>query len=280
MDSLDPDTPIKKRIISCFTDNDKFEFIHGDIRDRELLKKAVDDVDYIFHEAALVSVEESMKNPVKTMEVNAIGTFNVLHAALESGVRKVIIASSAAVYGNSPELPKKETMTPAPLSPYAISKLDSEYAALLYHREYGLRTTSLRYFNVYGPGQDPSSPYAAVIPIFIHKALKNESLTIYGDGHQTRDFIFINDVVLANELVISKGDGSIFNVANGSPISINMLADKIIRLTGSNSEIKYTEPRKGDVKYSTADIGEIKRIGFKPRFDLEKGLKYTIDRFC
>jgi len=169
-----------------------------------LLKKTIIDIDYIFHEAALVSVVESMKDPVKTIEINSIGTLNILEAALAGNVNKVIIASSAAVYGDAPELPKKESMKPVPKSPYAISKLDCEYAAAIFFKEHGLKTTCLRYFNVYGPGQDPTSPYAAAIPIFLRKALKNENIIIYGDGTQTRDFIFVNDIVGANFLAMTK----------------------------------------------------------------------------
>jgi UDP-glucose 4-epimerase len=194
-------------------------------------------------------------------------------------LKKIIIASSAAVYGDSHLLPKKENLTPAPKSPYAISKLDCEYAAKIFYEEYGLKTTSLRYFNVYGPRQDPTSPYAAVIPIFISKALRNESLPIYGDGAQSRDFIFINDIVNANESVMSKGNGQIFNVASGKATSVNELAGLIIEQTNSNSNIIHKESRAGDIKHSIADIKEIKKIGFEQRFDLEKGLKGTIEWF-
>ena len=279
LDNFDPDLEIKKANVDHFLENEDFELVRGDIRDAELLKRLVMDIDYIFHEAALVSVVESMKDPVKTIEVNTIGTLNVLGAGMKSDVKKVIIASSAAVYGDLPALPKKEDMIPAPRSPYAISKLDCEYAARIFYEEYGLKTTSLRYFNVYGPGQDPASPYAAAIPIFIRKALRNEAIPIYGDGSQTRDFIFVRDVVLANELAMSKGEGGIFNVANGSAVSINELAKLIIELTGSKSEIIYKEPRTGDIKHSVADIGEIKKIGFSPEFSLEKGLEETIEWF-
>ncbi|MCZ7362544.1 MAG: NAD-dependent epimerase/dehydratase family protein, partial [Candidatus Methanoperedens sp.] len=180
------------------------------------------------------------------------------------------------IYGDSPASPKKENMFPSPRSPYAISKLDCEYAAKIFYDEYGLKTTVLRYFNVFGPRQDPTSQYAAAIPIFISKALRNEDLLIYGDGSQTRDFVFVKDVVLANELVMSRGDGRIFNVANGSAISILELAERIIELTNSGSKIKYTDPRAGDIKHSLADISEISNIGFRPKFDLEKGLIETI----
>ena len=278
LDNFDPgyDINIKKANIAPFLQQEGFELVEGDIRDKELLERIIPDIDCIFHEAAQVSVVESMKDPVRTIDINTIGTFNVLNAALKCNVRKVIIASSAAIYGDSPDLPKKENMLPSPRSPYAISKLDCEYAAKIFYDEYGLKTTVLRYFNVFGPRQDPTSQYAAAIPIFISKALRNEDLLIYGDGSQTRDFVFVKDVVLANELVMSRGDGRIFNVANGSAISILELAERIIELTNSDSKIKYTDPRAGDIKHSLADISEISNIGFRPKFDLEKGLIETI----
>src|SRR5659263_10598 len=279
LDNFDPtyDINTKKGNIAPFLGNDNFELVEGDVRDRDLLKNLITDIDYIFHEAALVSVVESMKNPVKTIEINTIGTFNIMEAALSGNVKKVTLASSAAVYGDAPALPKKEDMIPVPKSPYAISKLDCEYAARIYFEEYGLKTTSLRYFNVYGPRQDPTSPYAAAIPIFLQKALKNQKIRIYGDGMQTRDFIFINDVVQANELVMSKGDGKTFNVANGIATSIKEIADRIIKQTGSKSPIVYETERSGDIKHSVADISEISKIGFKPKFDMNLGLKNTIE---
>jgi UDP-glucose 4-epimerase len=269
----------KKRNIAPFLDNENFALVKGDIRDRELLKNTIIDIDYIFHEAALVSVVESMKDPVKTIEINTIGTLNVLEAALIGNVNKVIIASSAAVYGDAPQLPKKENMKPVPKSPYAISKLDCEYAAGIYFKEHGLKTTCLRYFNVYGPGQDPTSPYAAAIPIFLRKALKNENILIYGDGSQTRDFIFIDDIVAANELAMSKGDGKILNAANGIATSINEIAQDIIKITGSRSSISYAEERSGDIKHSLADISQISKLGFKPRYTMNEGLEKTIEWF-
>lgn len=280
LDNFDPlyDIAIKRANIAFFQ-NKNFELVEGDIRNRELLQKLAVDIDYIFHEAALVSVVDSMKNPIKTIEINTIGTLNILTAALAGNVKKIIIASSAAVYGDSPALPKKENMVPAPKSPYAISKLDCEYAAKIFYEEYGLKTTSLRYFNVFGPRQDPTSPYAAAIPIFIGKAIRNESIPIYGDGSQTRDFIFIKDVVRANELAMSEGDGRIFNVASGNATSIDALARLIIKQTNSNSNIVYREPRAGDIKHSVADITKIKKIGFKPIFNLKDGIKDTIEWF-
>jgi len=282
LDNFDPTYSIetKRANIAPFFANDNFEFIEGDILDRKLVKKITEDIEYIFHEAALVSVAESMNDPQKTIEINTIGTFNILEAGRRNNVRKVVLASSAAVYGDAQVSRNNEDMNLAPKSPYAISKIDCEYAARIYYEGYGLKTTSLRYFNVYGPRQDVTSPYASVMPIFIKKALKNEDLVIYGDGLQTRDFIFVKDVVHANELVMSKGDGMSFNVASGIAISIRELAGKIIRLTDSRSNIMYRESRKGDIKHSLADIGKIEKIGFKPGFDIEKGLKETIGWFA
>lgn len=281
LDNFDPTYDInrKKENIAPFLENKNFELIEGDVRDRQLLNNITADIDYIFHEAALVSVVESMKNPVKTIEINTIGTFNILDAALSGNVKKVILASSAAVYGDSPLLPKKESMVPVPKSPYAISKLDCEYAARIYYEEHGLKTTSLRYFNVFGPGQDPTSPYAAAIPIFIQKALRNEKIQIYGDGLQTRDFVSVIDVVHANELVMSKGDGKTFNVANGIATSINEIAVQILKQTNSISVIVYSGERSGDIKHSVADISEISKIGFKPKDNINESLKDTVEWF-
>lgn len=279
LDNFDPtyDIRTKKKNIAPFFNNPHFELVEGDVRDPELVKNTVMDIDYIFHEAALVSVVESMKDPVKTIQINTIGTLNVLEAAAFANVKKVVLASSAAVYGNSPELPKKETMIPVPRSIYAISKLDCEYAARIYYEEHGLKTTSLRYFNVFGPRQDPTSPYAAAIPIFIKRALKNEKILIYGDGMQTRDFVFVSDVVQANELAMSKGEGKIFNVANGTATSINEIAEQIIKQTDSRSLISYEKERIGDIKHSIADISEIRKIGFKPEFSMNEGIGKTIE---
>ena len=279
LDNFDPtyDAAAKKANIEPFFEHENFKLVVGDVRDKELLAELVADVDYIFHEAALVSVVESMRDAVKTIEINTIGTLNILNAALSGDVKKVIIASSAAVYGDSPELPKKEGMPPAPRSPYAISKLDCEYSAKMFCDEYGLRTTSLRYFNVYGPRQDPTSPYAAAVPIFIRKALKDEDIIIYGDGTQTRDFVFVKDVVHANELAMTKGNGRVYNVANGESVSINELAELVVELTGASSKIVYEVERSGDIKHSVADISAIEEIGFRTGFDFREGLEETIE---
>lgn len=282
LDNFDPTYAIenKKANIAPFFEFENFEFVEGDILDRELMNRITSDIEYIFHEAALISVVESMNDPQKTIKINTIGTLNILDAGRRNNVKKVVLASSAAVYGDSPVPKKKEDMTPYPKSPYAISKLDCEYAARIYYEEYGLKTTSLRYFNVYGPRQDVTSPYASVMPIFIRKALRNEDMVIYGDGSQTRDFVFVKDIVNANELVMSKGEGMTFNVASGTAVSIKELADKIIKLTDSHSNIAYMEARRGDIKQSLADISKIRNIGFKIGFELEKGLEETINCFA
>jgi len=202
----------------------KIEFINGTITDLELLQKTFRNVDYIFHEAAIPSVPRSIKDPLKTNAAIALGTLNVLIAARDNHVKKVIYASSSSVYGDTPTLPKKEDMTPNPLSPYAVSKLTAEYFCQIFTRLYGLSTVSLRYFNVYGPWQDPASEYAAVVPKFITSVLNNRSPIIYGDGEQTRDFTFINDVVNANILAAESTSTGIFNIACGKRISIKNLA--------------------------------------------------------
>ena len=185
--------------------NDNVTFIEGDICDPATVAEAVRGIDFVFHHAALVSVPLSCQNPVDAFRINTLGTLNVLQNALDAGVKKVIIASSAAVYGNNPILPKREDMIPEPASPYAISKLDCEYLARMFYIDHGLRTTCLRYFNVYGPRQDPNSAYAAAIPIFLSRARAGENLVIYGDGGQTRDFVHVSDVVRANVAAMEHG---------------------------------------------------------------------------
>jgi len=258
---------------------DSVHFVEGDILDLKLLNKITHDVDYIFHVSAQVSVPQSMQDPTKTIEVNIIGTLNVLKAGIENNVEKVILASSAAVYGDNQAVIQTEDMGLNPKSPYAVSKLGCECLSKIFYEEFGLRTTSLRYFNVYGPRQDPNSQYAAVIPIFIQNALKNEDLVIYGDGTQTRDFVFVSDVVYANKLMMTNGDGEIFNVACGSTTTIRELAEMIIELTNSSSNIAYRKERTGDIKHSLADISLIRSIGFKPKVGLKDGLSTMIKWF-
>jgi len=251
------------------------------ILDFEKLRKFMRDIDYIFHAAALVSVPESVQKPIETEEVNVKGTLNVLQAAVESGVKKVIFFSSAAVYGELPELPKRENMKLDPKSPYALSKISGEHYMKLFAEEFGLDTVTLRCFNIYGQGQNPDSPYAAVVPIFIKRALEGKPLIIHGDGEQTRDFIYIKDVVKACELALDKNfKGDVINISSNTQTSVKELANKILQLTNSNSEIKFEKERLGDVKHSYAS-NELARekLGWMPEYNLERGLKETINWF-
>ena len=257
-------------------DQDRCITIKGDIRNRELLDSIIQDMDYVFHEAALISVPLSMKNPSDTININTLGTLNVLESAKNAGVKKVIIASSAAVYGNDPVLPKHEGMTPAPESPYAVTKIDCEYLARIFFNYHGLSTAVLRYFNVYGPRQDPNSPYASAIPIFIKKALLGEDIIIYGDGNQTRDFIYVSDSVHANEVMMTHGDGGVFNAASGISITINQVVKIILEITGSRSNVIRTDAREGDVRFSSADTTVISQW-WKTEVDIQNGLIGLID---
>ena len=256
------------------------DFLKGSIMDRAIVEKAVQGVDYIFHCAAMISVPESMDKPVECVEVNTIGTLNVLEAAAKAGVKKLCLSTSAAIYGDNPVMPKRETMIPEPKSPYAITKLSDEYYCNMFSQEGRLATACLRYFNVFGPRQDPASQYAAAVPIFISKALANDPITIFGDGEQTRDFIFVKDIVAANVYFATHPDFcGVHNVAYGGRITINDLARKIIALTGSDSRIEHLPERPGDVKHSMAAIDKLAATGFKPCSDFDNGLSKTIDFF-
>jgi len=254
------------------------EFLEGSVTSDRMLDKALKDVDAIFHLAAMVSVPETMKHPRECMEINTLGTLQLLAAAKRHGARRIVFSSTSAVYGDDPEQPKRESMNPEPLSPYAVSKLNSEMAVQLLGEQSGIRTASLRYFNVYGPRQDPKSAYAAAIPIFVARALRNEDIVIFGDGEQTRDFVFVKDVVQANLLVSEKGEG-IYNVGAGSTVTINQLARQIVSMTGSKSRIVHADPRPGDVKHSSADISRIKAIGFEPDAERDEALARTVEYF-
>ena len=255
------------------------EFIEGDIRDRAAVDKAMKDVDYVFHLAAMISVPESMTKIAECIEINNLGMNNVLESAAENGVKKLCFSTSAAIYGDNPVVPKVETMFPEPKSPYAITKLDGEYYCGMFTKEGRLQTACLRYFNVFGPRQDPKSAYAAAVPIFIAKALANEDLTIFGDGEQTRDFIFVKDIVAANAFFAMNDHTGVHNIANGGKISINDLATEIIRLTGSKSKIIHKEVRAGDVKHSRASIDKLTATGFKPSFSFSDGLAATVEAY-
>ncbi len=252
------------------------QFIEGDTRNEKLVKNLVDQVQVIFHLAALVSVPESLLKIKECIEINSIGTINILEAARRGEKCKVVLSSSAANYGNDPNLPKVETMIPKPMTPYAITKLDGEYYLQMYSDQYSLKTTSLRYFNVFGPRQDPKSAYAAAVPIFINKALKNETISIYGDGTQTRDFIYVKDVVRANLLASKIGNGT-YNIALGHSTSILELAEKIITLTNSKSKIEFLDERPGDIKHSKADKSKFANLGFKPKYTINQALTETIE---
>jgi len=253
------------------------EFIRADIRDYESIADVISQADYVFHEAALVSVVESVENPMLTEEINVLGTLNILRALAE-GNGKLIFASSAAVYGDNKSLPLRESEKPKPLSPYGITKVSGEYYCRVFYELYGVPSVCLRYFNVFGERQGYNQ-YAGVISIFINRALRGEPLIIYGDGKQTRDFIYVRDVVMANILAAEKerANGRIFNVARGERTTILELALKIIDAAGSESPIFFDKPRPGDIRHSQADIEEIKRLGFEPKYTLEEGLLKTID---
>ena len=256
------------------------EFIEGSITDRDAVRAAVDGVDYIFHMAAMISVPESMEKPVECVEINTTGTLVVLEEAARAEVKKMCFSSSAANYGDNPVVPKVETMLPEPKSPYAITKLDGEYYCDMFSREGKLDTGVMRYFNVFGPRQDPGSAYAAAVPIFIDKAAKNETITIFGDGEQTRDFIYVKDIVAANVfLVMNPTPSGFFNVAYGGRLTINDLAKKIIELMGSSSKIDYAPERSGDVKHSMASVEKITAAGFEPTSSFAEGLQATIEFF-
>jgi len=260
--------------------NGRIDFIHGDIRNLPLIREAVRNVDYVFHCAALSSVAYSVDDPIYTNEVNIIGALNILVAAKDVNVKRIVFASSASVYGNSPELPKREDMSANPISPYAISKYTGEQYCRAFYQLYGLETVVFRYFNVFGKRQNSNSQYSAAIPIFIKSFLEGKPPIIFGDGEQSRDFVFIEDVVRANLLACHAKDapGEVFNVACGGRTTINSLVRMIKKLIGSDIEPVYEEERKGDVRHSQADISEARKIlGYEPKIDLAEGLWRTIE---
>ena len=256
------------------------EFIEASILDREAVRGALQGVDYVFHLAAMISVPESMAKPIECDELNTKGTLIVLEEAARAGVKKLVLSSSAAIYGDNPAVPKVETMLPEPKSPYAITKLDGEFYCGMFTAEHRLQTACLRYFNVFGPRQDPASQYAAAVPIFIRRALDGKPITIHGDGEQTRDFIFVKDIAAANAWMATESAATgVFNVACGGKISINNLASTICQLTGSRSEIQHAPERAGDVKHSLASVDKLRAAGFTPRWNFADGLKATVEHF-
>ncbi len=255
-------------------------FLHGSILDAVALKQAIAGAEEVYHLAAMISVPESIAKPAECAELNTEGTRRVLDATLAAGARKVVLASSAAIYGDNPTVPKLESMTPEPKSPYAETKLAGECLLEQYRLNHGLGTTSLRFFNVFGPQQDPQSAYAAAVPIFIAKALCDEPISIHGDGGQTRDFIHVTDIVAALAYAgDSKDMSGTYNVGYGRSQSILALAQEIIQLTGSNSKIEHLPARAGDVRHSLASTERLLSAGWKPQSSFSAGLAETIDAF-
>ena len=259
--------------------NGSAELLRGDLRDRALLARAVEGVEVVFHHGAVPSVPRSVAEPERTHSVNATGTLGVLEASRAAGVKRVVFASSSSAYGDTPVLPKVETLPPCPLSPYALQKYTGERYCQLYHRLYGLETVALRYFNVYGPRQNPESEYAAVIPRFATACLAGQAAVVFGDGEQTRDFTFVADAVAANLLAADAplAPGEVVNVAGGRRISLNELLGEIRGLTGATLPPRHEPARPGDVRDSLADLGRARELlGYVPRVDLRTGLARTI----
>jgi len=256
-----------------------FEFINGSICDKAICDKAFKGIDYILHEAALCSVPRSVANPIATHDVNVSGFLNVLVAARDAGVKRLVYASSSSVYGDSKALPKKETDQPGPLSPYAVSKYSNELYASVFARNYGMSVAGLRYFNIYGPRQNPFGQYAAAIPLFVTALMQNKAPVIYGDGTQTRDFTFIENVVQANIKALFAGDavnGQVFNVACGEQISVNDLFKTLAGFANSNLAPTYQPSRLGDVKDSKAAIDKAKELlGYAPEVSFSQGIETT-----
>ena len=258
---------------------DSIELIEGDMQSYERVHNAVNGCEVVFHEAALPSVPRSIQDPLTSNAVNVIGTLNLLLASRDSGVRRVVFASSSSIYGSDPTLPKHEDLKPRPIAPYAVAKLASEGYCSSFSQVYGLETVALRYFNVFGPKQDPLSQYAAVIPKFITALLEGRPPVVNGDGEQSRDFTYIDNVVDANLLAASAPDasGHTFNVACGDRISLNRLLDDLRQIIGVAIEANYVEARPGDVKHSLADIGKAEEIlCYRPAIDFSEGLQRTV----
>jgi nucleoside-diphosphate-sugar epimerase len=267
----------KRENISSFLD--KIELVEGDIRDYDLCRSALEGVDYVLHQAALPSVPRSVEDPLLTNEINIKGTLNLLLASREAKVKGFVFASSSSVYGDDPNLPKKEDTIGNPLSPYAISKLAGEKYCRVFSQIFGLSTVCLRYFNIFGPRQDPSSQYAAVIPNFIHRMLEGESPSIFGDGEQSRDFTYVSNVVEAN-ILASKAQGvsgQVFNIACGERTTVNSLSSKLNELLKREISPSYAEPRPGDIRHSFADISKARKmLGYEPLVPFGQGLERTI----
>src|ERR1700719_1307944 len=261
---------------------DRIDFHEADIVDLAAMHKACAGVDFVLHQAAIPSVPKSVLDPLGSNQANVDGTVNVLIAARDAKVKRLIYAASSSAYGDTPTLPKHEGMSPNPISPYAVAKLASEYYMASFWRCYGLETVALRYFNIFGPRQDPNSPYSGVLAKFITQMLKGEQPTIYGDGVQSRDFTYVENVVHANLLACkapaNEVAGRVFNVATGTRIDLNEMFRVLKKLTGYPGEVKYGPERAGDVKHSLADLSRSeKHLGYKPQVNFEEGLRRTIE---
>ena len=260
----------------------EIELIEGDMRSYHIVREAVQGTDYVLHQGALPSVPRSINDPITTNEVNVGGTLNILDAARDAGVKRVVYASSSSVYGANKALPKQEEMMPQPISPYAVAKLTGEKYCHVFSRTYGLETVALRYFNVFGPRQDPESAYAAFIPKFIVGMMEGQALVIDGDGSQSRDFTYVSNVVRGNLLALEAegGGGEMFNMACGSSMSLNDIVEHLRRLLGCEGDIAYGPPRAGDVPMSLADIGRAReRLGYEPEISVEEGLEKVVAWF-
>lgn len=255
------------------------EFIEGDVRDRAAVARAMEGCDHVFHLAAMVSVPESMFKIEECVDINVNGLLVVLEESAKAGVEKLCFSSSAAIYGDNPVVPKVETMLPEPKSPYAITKLDGEFYCNLFTQNGKLKTACLRYFNVFGPRQDPKSAYAAAVPIFTAKAVAGEDLTVFGDGEQTRDFIYVKDIVEANVFMAEHDFTGVYNIAYGGSITINDLVARIVKVTNSRSRIVHLDERPGDVKHSMAAVDRLRSTGFRPKHSFDAGMEETIRFF-
>jgi UDP-glucose 4-epimerase len=261
---------------------DKIDFIEGDLADSEVCERVLSGVDWVLHQAAVPSVQRSVKNPLETNRANVIGTLNLLESSRKQSVRRFVYASSSSAYGDTPVLPKREEMPPNPMSPYALQKFVGERYCQLYFRLYGLETVCLRYFNVFGPSQDPYSEYSAVIPKFATQLAKREAITVYGDGEQSRDFTYIDNVVNANVLALtaSRAAGSVVNVGCGERITLNQLIKILEDIAGVRATVDYQPARPGDVRDSLADISLARELlGYQVRIAVTEGLRRTVDWF-
>lgn len=261
---------------------ESIELIEGDLNAAGIAERGCRATNYIFHEAALPSVPRSVENPIESNEANVDATVKLLDAARRAGVKRIVYAGSSSAYGNSPSLPKREDMVPAPLSPYAVSKLAGELYMRSFFHVYGLETVTLRYFNVFGPRQDPASQYSGVLAVFISRMLRHQMPTIYGDGEQSRDFTYIDNVVAGNLLAASappeRVAGRVFNVATGTRITLNETVNILKNLTGYQGQVGYAEERTGDVKHSLADITAAHSdLGYQPKIAFREGLQKTVD---